>query len=426
MKRGLVKLALSSGAAVMPTFACAQSVGVGSVIVIEPDLDRNDVAGGRLEPDYSPRPVVVGPLLAEPSVSMVGGFQTNLFNRPDAQAAASATVNPALKLRTNASRHELRFSAMGALRRYSRYTTENSEQYTLEAGGRFDLGARQAIRLSAQYAQLIEPRSSVGSVPDAAEPVSFRRLSADVGAGFAFGAFRVVPRLRYEQLDYNAVDRTGGGSADQSFRDTRTVGGELRLEYEFSGLLSGFAAASYDDVASTSAPAALQRDSRDYTVVAGLRGELSPVISGEASIGYRSRDYDQPAYRDFSGVTFRADLQWYVTPLLTLRAQARRDFRNSGARTVGGILTDTITLSAYYDPLRNLRLALDAGLERGDFGDVDTRTWCKSFRLRAQYRLNRSLSIGAYLGVLRQDVSGAPLVNPFTSFSAGLGVTITP
>jgi len=45
MKRGLVKLALSSGAAVMPTFACAQSVGVGSVIVIEPDFDRQMARG---------------------------------------------------------------------------------------------------------------------------------------------------------------------------------------------------------------------------------------------------------------------------------------------------------------------------------------------------------------------------------------------
>ncbi|MCT2398718.1 outer membrane beta-barrel protein [Novosphingobium mangrovi (ex Huang et al. 2023)] len=406
-----------------PTLACAQAIGAGISIDIEPRLDRDDVAGARIEPAYKARPIVVGPVFAQPSVSVVGGYDGNVFNRPDARAAALAMVSPSLVLRTNLPRHEVRFSAAGTLRRLSRYRTENSEEIVLDVDGRFDLSRGQAIRASAGFSHLIEPRSSAGSVPNATEPVSYDRLVGDVSARAAIGRIGLTPGLRYERVEYDVVALEGGGRADQSFRNTCALRGDVRLDYDLSGLASVFASGSYEDIRSTSATASLRRDSRDYTVVAGLRGRLSPVVSGEIGVGYRARDYRLPIYRDFQGVTFRGDLQWYVTPLMTLRAQASRTFRNSGNRQVGGILTDAFTLSAYYDPLRNLRLSASARLERGDFGETDTRTLRKSMRLQAQYRLNRSLSVGGYVDFVRQDVRGTPLVSQFTSFSAGFGMT---
>lgn len=426
MRLGLSRLALSSGAAMAPTLAFAQTIGAGTSIIIDPQLDRDDVAGARIEPAYRPRPILVGPIFAQPSLSIVGGYDSNVFNRSEAKAAALATIMPSLVLDTQLPRHELKLSAAGTLRRFSRYRTENSGEYAVNADGRLDLGARQAVRISVDFAHLIEPRSSFGSVADAAEPVGYDQLSASLGATVKAGAFRLTPSLRYERLDYTSVALSAGGKADQSFRDTRSERGGVRIDYDLSGLVSAFAEGDYEHVGSPSAQPVQQRNSRNYIAMVGLRGQLSPVISGEVGIGYQARDYAQPAYRDFAGVTYRADVQWYVTPLMTLRAQASRTFRNSGNRQVGGILTDTVTLSAYYDPLRNLRFALSASLEHGDFGDVDTRTLRKALRLRAQYRLSPSFSVGGYLGFLRQDVRGVPLVNAFTSFSAGIGFTITP
>lgn len=408
-----------------PTLAGAQAIGAGTSIVIDPALDRDDVAGARIEPALRPRPVLVGPVFAQPSVSLVGGYDGNVFNRPDGRGDAFAMVMPSLQLRANLPRHAFAVSAAGTMRRFARYRTENSEEFAVSANGRLDFGARNAIRASGGFSHLIEPRSSAGSVPDAAEPVSYNRLEAQLGAGLAFGAFRLAPTVQYERLDYDPVSLTDGGKADQSFRNTRKLRGEARLDYDLSGLVSVFSSASYEDLVSTSAPADERRDARSYAVVAGFRGALTPLLSGEVRVGYQWRDYALPAYRDFQGVTFRADLQWYVTPLVTLRAQASRTFRNSGDRKVGAILTDAFVLSAYYDPLRNVRLSATAALERGDFGEAGTRTWRKSARVQAQYSVNRSLSFGAYAAFVRQDVSGPPLVNAFTGFSAGFGMTVT-
>ena len=430
MKRGLARLAVSSGAMLAPSLALAQTVGAGTAIVIEPGLDRDDVAGARIEPLYRSRPILVGPLFAQPSLAVVAGYDSNVFNRPDASGAALTTVMPALELRADLPRHELEASAAGTLRRFSRHTSENSEEFSLRAGGRLDMGARQALRVSVEFAHLIEPRSSAGSAVNAAEPASFDRLTAEAGVRLELGRLRIAPALAYERLEYDPVmlagAETGAGTIDQSFRDTRTLRGEVRIDYDFSGLLAVFVSGSCEDIDSLSAPASARRDARDCEGLVGLRGRITPVISGEIGVGYRTRDYAQPAFRDFDGVTFRADVQWYVTPLVTLRLEARRAFRNSGNLRAGAILTDAFKLSAYYDPLRNLRLSLEAGLERGDFGDADTRTQRKTARLRGQYRVRRGLSVGVYFDFTRQDVRGTPLVVPFTSFGAGIGLTLTP
>ncbi len=424
MSRGLAKLVLVAGAAVSPALAFGQQVGVGSSIVIDPQLDRDDVAGARIEPAFQPRPIHVGPLFGRASVSVVGGYDSNVFNSPDARSDAALSVVPRLSFETDLPRHELSLAAVGSIRRFARQKSENSEEFDLRAKGQFDVTDRQALTASVNFAHQIEPRSSAGSIANAAKPVGFSRLAAELGARFQFGRLRVAPQATYRQTDYSSVALTDGGEASQAFRDTRAVQGKLAIEYDFTGLVSGFVSGAANDVKSTSAPAAERRDSRSYSVVVGVKGEISPLLFGEVGVGYQSRNYSLPRYRDFGGVTVHADLQWYVTPLLTLRLQGGQTFENSGNSEVAGILSHKATLSAYYDPLRNLRVGLSGTFDYNRYRDIDTRAQRMSGRIQAQYLVNRTLSLGAYASFLRQDVRGRPIVNEFTSFGAGVGMTL--
>lgn len=423
--RAMIKLAVSSGAMIVPAVAFAQQVGESTSIVIDPALARADVAGARIEPQFAPKPVMIGPISAQASVSVIGGYDSNVFNRPGGSGAVVALVQPSLSLGTRMAQHELSLRADGAFRRFSRFQTENSEEFEIQGKGRFDLGRVITIAATADYARRIEPRSSVGTRFDAAEPASYDRTFGELEGSIALGRFRLVPAVHYQELRYNPVRLTSGGSAVQDFRDTRTLGGGVRIEYDFSGLVAGFAEGRYSRIESPSAPALIRRDARDRSVVVGIRGELTPVIHAELAVGYQSRRYDAN-FRDFGGLTYRADIQWFVTPLVTLQARAGRRFRNGGTRDVAGILIDSADIAAYYDPLRNLRLSAQVAVERDRYRDVTTKAWRKSFRLQAQYRVSPALSVGSYALLLRQDVSGVPLVNPFTSLSAGIGLTYTP
>ncbi|HKT85071.1 MAG TPA: outer membrane beta-barrel protein [Novosphingobium sp.] len=404
--------------------AFAQAIGASSSIVIDPELARNDVAGARIDPAFQRDPIRVGPLFAQAGFSVVGGYESNVFNRPQAESDAVVSLAPRLTLQADLPRHDLSFAAVGRLRRFARQQSENSEEFGLNGKGQLDLAEQQAMLASIDYSHEIEPRSSVGSVADAAEPASFRRFASEFGARLQFGALRLVPQVGFRRADYVPLELAQGGAVNQSFRNTRTFHGELSIEYDFTGFVSGFASGSVSDVDSPDAPAERRRDSRSYSVSVGLRGDLSPLIFGEIGVGYQARHYKLPRYRDFEGATFRADVQWYLTPLVTLRLQAARAFENSGNPLVAGILSDKATISAYYDPLRNLRISLSGSCDVNKYREVSTRAFRASVRLQAQYLVNRSLSIGAYTSFLRQNVRGQPIVNEFTSFGAGIGMTL--
>ncbi len=410
----------------VPAGAIAQDIGSANSITVNPQLDRTDAAGARNEPEFAPQPILVGPFLIEPRQSIVIGYNSNVRNSANKQGDAVLTLSPRLRLRADTPLHLFQVTATGFIRRFASLKSENSEEYSIRNQSRFDFDEQNALFANAAHSREIEPRSSFTANPAAAEPVSYSITEGEVGANIALGALRISPSVNIGQSDYSALDLAGGGSADQSFRDVRRVGAGLSVGYNFSPLVAVFAAGDFTDQDNRDPTPGFDRSAQDFSVVTGIRGELSPVMSGEVAVGYRKRDYDLALFKDFGGFTYRADLQYFPTELVSLRLQAQQIFRNAGDPQIAGVLSNSLTASAYYDPLRNLRLSAEAGYEVNDFREVDTQAKRPSLRFQGEYRFNRKLSVGAYAGVLRQDVSGTLALQEFTSFNAGFGVTLTP
>ncbi|WP_395393862.1 outer membrane beta-barrel protein [Novosphingobium sp. BL-8A] len=425
MKRGLVRLAMASGAALVPGAALAQNGATSAAIVIDPSLTRDDVAGTRTEPDLKQRPIAIGPLFGLPSLSVSGGFESNVFHRPSARSDFVATISPGFDLRYDEGRDSAELQGQATVRRFARFISENSEEFAVDFRNRLELDRASAFTARAGYARLIEPRSSAGSVPDAAEPVSFGRFGAQAGLRAGLGRLSLEPEAAFERLAYSPVKLESGGVADQSFRDTRTIHGAMTIAYDFSGF-SLFVQGTGDHVESVSAPADKLRDANALSLAAGVRGTITSLLSGELAVGYQSRDYKSPLFGDYRGATFHADVQWFVTPLVTLRAQADREFRNSGNPRVAGVLASMGTLSAYYDLLRQLRLSFEGSFEVDRYRGAGTRATRKFLRGQAQYRLSRRISLGTSLSWLRQDVRGDSLVPEFSTLRAAVGLTVTP
>lgn len=422
-------LALSATALTACVFASggamAQEIGQTTAIVIDPQLDRGDVAGNRAEPDFAPQPVRAGPLVIDSSLSLAAGYDTNVFDRTVEEGDAAFLVTPRVRIRADTPRHLVQVSAVGHFRRFASTGSEDSEEFDLRAQTRLDLAERQSVFANAGYAHQIEERSSVGTVVTADEPVGYDRTTAQVGADVEFGRLWLRPSADLEQSDYSDVS-IGGVDNDLSFRNTRRYGGDLAVGYKFSDLFAAFGEAGYSQTESTDAAPNAVRDADDVSFLAGVRGEVSPLVTAEIAVGYRQRDYQLVRFLDYDGLTYRADVQWFITPLVTLRFEAGQTFLNSGNAQVAGILSNRASVTGYFDPLRNLRLSAMVAYEHNKYRETDTTAQRPSVRFAAQYQANRNVSLGAFAGIRRQDVSGPLLVQPYTSFSAGLGVTLTP
>lgn len=412
--------------AACPVALSAQELSGPDAVRIEPQLSRSDVAGARVEPEYSPVPLRAGSFTIRPAIAVVGSYDTNVLNRNNGEGDAAVIVRPSIVVANDTGRHLAQLRGTARLRRFADISSENSEEYALTARGRYDFDQGSDFSAELGYGRLIEERSSFGNIAGAAEPVAYDQLLGTVGASLQRGAFRIAPQFQFEERDFDAVDLIAGGQRNLDFRNTRRLGGSLGLGYAVSPRVSVFSNASYFDLEATDAAPGAQRDSTQVRVLAGIRGELSPLVNASVAVGYRERDFDLAAFNDFSGFTYEADLEWFATPLVTFTLEARQRYENSALQAVPGILTNRVTAQAYYDIRRNVRLAAGVGYENKDFRETDTTLDRPFANLQMQYQLSRHIAVGAYASLLHQDVSGAPLAQSFTSFGTGLGLSLTP
>lgn len=413
-------------AALSPATVMAQQIGSLADIVIEPGLDRNDVAGMRNEPDFSPQPLNAGPLVINARIALATTYDSNVLNNANGSDDLGTQITPRIAVTSDTGRLRSQVAAIARVRRFIDLQSENSEEFQLSGSTTYALDEGNSINARAAYGQLIEPRSSVFTQLGAAEPVAFQDFSAGLGASISLGDIRLSPTVGYERLAFQDLELVGGGEDDQSFRDVRSLNAGLTLGYELSPLLTVFSQGTVRDRESVSPEAGLDRSSQDFSLLGGVRGELSPLVTAEFAVGYRQRDFENPLFRDNSGVTFRGDLQWFFSPLISFRLNGSQQLRGGGNREVANIVSNRVSASAFYDLQRNLRLALTATFEHNDFQDVDTNATRPSLRLQSQYQINPNIAFGAFVLAQKQDVSGTPLVGEFESLSLGLGVILTP
>ncbi|MCJ2183291.1 outer membrane beta-barrel protein [Novosphingobium sp. 1949] len=426
MARQLTYSAMAALSFAVPQAVHGQTFGSGMSVDIAPTLDRGDVAGSRAEPTLQPLSHRVGPVLVRPAFGLVSGYEDNVLYAPDARGDAILVVAPRLDLVLDDPRHDLALTVAGTARRFARMESQNSEEFLIQSANRLDVAPDLEVRLGADLSRRVEPRNSAGTILDALEPVSYDRLGAETSLTLAIGTLDLTMGGAVERVTYNPLTLRAGGEDDQSFRDLRTIGGNVRLGYDLSGFMTAFAEVHASTHHSLHPIEGRARDSRGLNMVAGLKGAVSALVSLEVALGYQLRDYREDIYRDFSGASFVIKGEWYPTPFVTAQFGLSRHFRNSGNRNVAAILEDGLSASLFYDPTRQLRFALTGDVQHDRYRDTTTRAWRKQVTFKVNYQINRAVALGAQIHWLDQTVSGAPLVNAFKGFGGGVGITVTP
>lgn len=426
MRRPLAVPALAVLASTSPYSACAQGLGAGWVFGGVPELSRSDVAGNRSEPDLEVAPDRFGPFLLASRLAVITGYDGNVFNTPAARSDGVLLLTPEMALSLDDPRRTLALSVSGRLRRFANQESENSEEFRLAGRSGLPITNNLSFALSADLARRIEPRSSSGGALDAREPASYDRISAAPILTFDLGRLQLQAGAGYQRVTFNPLAAGDGGRLSQAFRDMRSHGAKVRLAYDLSGFLSVVASIAGEEHASIRPAQGRERDFREGSVALGLEGEVTPLFHVELALGYQDRNYGNAFYRDFAGASFSVQAEWYCTPLLTTKLVASRAFRNSGNPEVPAILEDTLAISAYYDPTRRLRISGAMEMRWDRYRDVASEARRSRIELQVQYRLDRHVSVSGQLYRTQQDVSGARLVNPYTSLGAGVGIVWTP
>ena len=401
--RGTVCLALAA----LPCLAGAAGSGMARAeerdpFALKPPLPllRGDVAGTRQIPGHAPQGMRIGALLVHPQVTLRADADSNILNRAN-DRAGDVALRLAPAVRAEGESGPLRFAlgAQGTVARHHKLSGQDHETFGIDAKAGLPLGGALTLGASGAYARKLEPNHTVGAAQIDTGPTLFDQLSGTLAARAEFGVTRLEAKLEHDRYNYLPVQMDGGARADQSFRDIRVLAGTVRAERAVAGGRIVFLQGALRAADSLHPAPCCSRSSRGGEVLAGIRGDLSGLLAAEISAGYRWRGYRSPRFADYRGALWRARVEWYATPLISVSVSARRDIVDAGLPGAAGAVVDSVGLKVFHEFRRHVGLVLSAGHSREKYrDDAAFRPTARTVSVAAEprYALSSRWLAGAY------------------------------
>lgn len=370
---------------------------------------RGQSVRDRARPGYDAVGIRAGSFMILPKVDVSETYNDNIYaTETNTESDFITAVSPSIRIQSLWSRHALGLEAGLSKYWYGSNSTEDRLDWNVGAHGRLDVLRDTNITGDVSYQQAHEDRGSANSPTSAAEPVEYDLFSSSVGLFQRFN--RVTARLTggLDQYSYKDVALLGGGVLDESARDRKEYVGGLRLAYDISPDTNVYAEGklnkrSYD----VSVP--VDRDSNGYEAVVGSEFKLSRLAQGEVYVGYQRQTYDASYYSAASGLAYGANVNWFVTPLTTVRFSAASTIQESIDPAASGYWSQKVGIGLDHELLRNLILSGDVSYENDDFGDISRKDDVTSAVVGATYLLNNFFAVGINYGIVdrNSNVTGA-------------------
>lgn len=335
---------------------------------------------GRGRGDYEPLGRRVGGFMLHAGVDLSASTNDNVFaSETSTESDIGYSISPYARLSSNWSRHSLGFAAGADFDRFQDFDSEDTQSNYLATFGRLDVGRDTNINGNLRVGNQTEPRTApdAGTLP---EPVEYQQTDASIGVEHTINRFRLSGVVGTQQTDYD-----GPG---QAFRDRTEdyVGG--RIAVAISPRLQILGDARFDEREYENAPI-LNSDGR--TLSAGVRMNLTGLLSGEVTVGQFERDY---ATESVSGVAFAGNVQWFATPITTVSVNASRSIDETGASGAATYVTSDFGVRVDHELRRNI--ILSGGISRGqrDYeAPADREDEVTYADVGVEYLLNRRVAV---------------------------------
>lgn len=292
----------------------------------------------------------VGAFTLYPEISLLTGYDDNVFATPAPTSGSSfVVVRPQFELRSDWIRHQVRVLAYGDFGAYPSASTQNYQNYLLQADGkldiRYDMSATGLIALRRSTEALGTPNVSFAQAPTVADS-----LPVELGFNHRFNRLfyqLTVSATKYWFYDYSTIISFGLPS---SSRNRTEYEERFRVGYEISDNLSVFLAPSINQRVYVDSLniAGQQRDSMGWVVNAGATWILGPKSTLEASVGTARQSYTMQGTTT-SALIFSITGTWNGYEPLTLRPAINRSINESALTNYENYVSTVAGVDFTYD-----------------------------------------------------------------------------
>lgn len=411
----IVSVAGTTGAALADDMPSTHSSDIQDI--------RGQGVAERARPGYDAIGIRAGAFMIYPTLDVSEVYNDNIFATSNNEESDFITgVSPGIKVNSLWSRHSLNLHANLDQYWYASNSSENRTDWNVGTDGRLDVRRDTNLIGSMSYAQLHEDRGAATAPTSAAEPSEYKLFDAKLGLNQAFNRITAGLTGTYDNFDYSNVRSFAGPLIDQDDRDRSEYVGSLKVGYMVSPDTNVYAQGSLNkrDYRQSPPVVTVDRNSDGYAAVVGSDFKLARLVQGGAYVGYQSQSYDNPAFSNDSGIAYGANVNWYVTPLTTVRLTGASTIEEAAFGGASGYNAKTVDLGVDHELMRNIILTGDVGYENDDFGNISRKDDVFTAGLGVNYLLNQFLAVGVKYNLTDRNSN-----NPGTDFTRNsIGITL--
>lgn len=399
--------------------AYAQAPGAPAVQPIGP-IRKPIPKRKALEPEdpYAPLGLRTGSFDLFPAVELIGGYDTNPSRGPNGKGASLYTIAPELRAQSNWSRHDLKADLRGSYTGYSpdETPTLSRPNFNGKVDGRVDVTRDTRVDLGGRVLVATDSPNSPNLQAGLDKLPIYTTFGGTAGLGHRFNRFDVSVKGDIERTAYQDSKLTDGSTASNEDRNYDQYGGRLRGGYELLPGVTPFVEVGIDrrkhDLNADFF--GYQRDSKGVTASVGTTFEMTRILTGDVSVGYVKRTYEDPRLSDLSGLIGNASLIWQASALTTVKLTASSSIGETTIPGVSGVFYRDVGVQVDHAFRQWLvgSLKLGFGLDTyknaavDSIGDrADNRY---SFGLGLTYKIDRNVQVkGEFQQLwLRSNVTG--------------------
>lgn len=391
----------------------SSTAGLADEALPDYELSRIPVRD-RQHPDYEPIGYRAGDIFFYPRLLTTARFDSNVYaSETNPQSDWSVILSPQLTVKYGRGTPGAQFSPsrfsykldLGAdIYRYRELTGENRIDARARLATNWEIAQDLQLDTVLEAARKHVERGESGSPINAAEPVPYNDLRGETTLTKTLGRFGVALNAGVRNLTYENVNAFDGTVIDESSNDGTIFSTFIKPFYEFSPGYRAFARlkGNWREYAATGTE---NRNSDGYEVRGGLDFVVTPLISGSVEAGYMSQTYENPLIRPVDGFSYKGELVWLATALITIKAAAERSIAETLTPGFGPRLDTAFTGQIDYELLRNVIVFGSGSFKTEDFQDSPRKDDVTRLSAGVDYFMNRHWKIGGRYDFVSRDSS---------------------
>lgn len=344
-------------------------------------------------PEYEADGMRFGQFEFLPLIEVEETYDDNIY-RTDTQEESDfiTRVKPSALLQSDWANHQVQFMALGNFGFYQDNDTEDYEDYTVQAKGRYDIVYDTYFEGLLRHTKMHEDRNSPNDA-NANEPTELDINTARLGFVRELARLKLYTSAQHQDMEFDQTLR-GNMLVTNDDRNRAQEEFQVKLAYEFRPNYDIFTRYTYN-IRDYDAAGILDRDSTGHEIAAGTAVDISGKVKGEVYAGYLTQDYDR--FTDVDEVNFGGELLWNITGLTSLSGLIKREVRETTVTNASSFVRTRYQVGADHALLDNLLLDATLRYTEDDFitsgGGAGRDDEYYGAGVGMKYMINRNLSV---------------------------------